>query len=53
MTRTNTELGIQSRCTEPIEALFESRAELEELCAGLSITRSNEFCDADLKTLVL
>ena len=55
MTRTNTEVGIQSRCTEPIEALFESRAELEELCAGLLITWSNgliEFCDVDLKTLV-
>jgi hypothetical protein len=54
--RTNTELDVQGRCTAPIEALLESRAELEELCAGLLITRSNgliEFCDADLKTFVL
>jgi len=55
-TRTNTERDIQGRCTVPIEALLESRAGLEELCAGLLITRSNgliEFCDADLKTFVL
>jgi hypothetical protein len=53
--RTNTDLGIQSRCTEPIETLLESRPELEELYAGLLVTQPNrpiEFCDTDLKALV-